>query len=360
MNFLSVFRLHRVRQAIKRLDRYGFSSATLNALSTFLAQAAERELYQANPRHWARQIGLDERTLLALIVAGVREELFELAWQAVCPMCKLYNRASNTLGGILQMHYCENCNHGFEVYLDEGIILTVSVTEALRRLSATKRLDLVFRDWINVQHGQIPALAFIILPAFQELSDQQTIPVGQWLGVKRMTVLCLGLRDTAAIYHKHGDAQAYRWVAEYFQEIFNAATREKGMVVRTRGDDVLGVFPDAANALQVLADALVSLSQLNTQVRLTGSEALHLKAGLHTGSGIVASLNGRLDYFGETVNLAARLSELVQDNEVTISQTILNDPLVKTLVEALGELHPLPAKLDDWASDINLQRLTLL
>ena len=37
------------------------------------------------------------------------------------------------------------------------------------------------------------------------------------------------------------------------------------------------------------------------------TDALQLKAGIHTGPCIAVTLNDRLDYFGSTVNMAARL-----------------------------------------------------
>jgi class 3 adenylate cyclase len=344
-------------KAIDSLKQRGFSSPVINVLNNFIARAAERELYQANPRHWAEQIGLDERTMLALIVAGVQEGLFELAWQTVCPICKLYNRTSTSLGGIIQMHYCEKCNHDFEAYLDEEIILTVSVTEALRRLSPTKRLDPVFRDWVDVHYGQVPALALILLPAFQELSDQQTLPEGQSLGVKRLTVFFSSLRGSTALYHKHSDVLAYRWVSEHSKILFDAAARHNGTVVKTIGDGVMGVFPDPANALRAVADALAGLARLNTQAGLTGDDALTLKVGLHAGPCLVVTLNERLDYFGETVNVAARLSELAQGNDVVISQAILNDAVRGALAKTLGELQPLAAKLPGLPEDFEFHRL---
>ena len=236
MNFLDIFRPHRVHQAVERLNRYGFSSATLSALSTFLARAADRELYQVNPRHWAERLGLDERTTLTLITAGVAEGLFELTWQTICPICKYYERTADSLDGVTQLHYCKQCDHDFDAYLDEEIVVAVSVSETLRRLSPAARHDLVFRELVNARYGRVPALLLINLPTFRALLTHQVLAEGHSLGVKRVAVFFSDLRGSTTFYEKYGDARAYHWVCEHFRKLFDAAEQHNGMAVKTIGD----------------------------------------------------------------------------------------------------------------------------
>ena len=346
-------------KAMERLKKHGFSPALITALSDFIAQAADHELYQANPRYWADRLGLDERTMLSLIVAGVAEGLFDLDWQTVCPICKYYARTASSLGGVTQLHYCDNCDHNFDAYLDEGIVVAVSVNETLRRLSATRRLDPVFRELVNARYGRVPALALIHVPTFRELIAHQTLPEGQWLGVKRLAICFSDLRGSTALYHKVGDAQAYRWVCEHFKVLFDAAARHNGKAVKTIGDGVMGVFADPLDALRSIADALAGLAELNTRIGLTGDDGLTLKVGLHAGPCIVVTLNGRLDYFGEAVNIAARLGELARGDDVVLSHAILDDPKACALAEDLGQVEPLVAKLHGLPESFELHHLIL-
>lgn len=346
-------------KALERLEQHGFSEATLTTLSEFIARAADHELYQANPRHWADRLGLDERTTLTLIVAGVAAGLFDLDWQTVCPICKYYGRTASSLGGVTQLHYCDKCDHNFDAYLDEEIVVAVSVNEPLRRLSPKRRLDPVFRDWVNARFGRVPALALIHIPTFRELVSQQTLPEGQSLGVKRLAICFSDLRGSTALYHKVGDAQAYRRVCEHFKVLFDAAARHSGNAVKTIGDGVMGVFADPPDALRSIADALAGLAELNTRLGLTGDDRLALKIGLHAGPCIVVTLNGRLDYFGETVNIAARLGELAKGDDVVLSHTILDDPKACALAEGLGQVDPLVAKLGGLPEDFELHHLIL-
>jgi class 3 adenylate cyclase len=63
-----------------------------------------------------------------------------------------------------------------------------------------------------------------------------------------------------------------------------------------------------------------------------GVSPLSLKAGLHTGPCIAVTLNDRLDYFGSTVNLAARLEAQSTADDVVISAAVYNDPAVRELL----------------------------
>ena len=60
-----------------------------------------------------------------------------------------------------------------------------------------------------------------------------------------------------------------------------------------------------------------------------GEPMLWLKAGMHKGPCIVVNLNDRLDYFGSTVNIAARLPGFSQGGELIFTEEIYKDPEVQ-------------------------------
>ena len=63
---------------------------------------------------------------------------------------------------------------------------------------------------------------------------------------------------------------------------------------------------------------------------------LKLKVGLHTGPCIAVTLNDRLDYFGSTVNMAARLEGLSTGADVIISRAVYEDAKVRELMQSQG------------------------
>jgi class 3 adenylate cyclase len=75
---------------------------------------------------------------------------------------------------------------------------------------------------------------------------------------------------------------------------------------------------------------------------------LFLKAGVHYGPCIAVTLNDRLDYFGSTVNIAARLEGLSSGTDVVISAAVRHDPDVEALLAQAGDglsVEPMEATL---------------
>jgi class 3 adenylate cyclase len=66
-----------------------------------------------------------------------------------------------------------------------------------------------------------------------------------------------------------------------------------------------------------------------------GTPCLVLKTGIRAGPCIAVTLNERLDYFGSTVNVAARLAELSEGSDVVMSDPVRQHPgLARLLAEA--------------------------
>ena len=121
----------------------------------------------------------------------------------------------------------------------------------------------------------------------------------------------------------------------------------------------MGVFGDPLDALRALDEAFSGLAELNAQAGLTDEDALRLKVGLHVGPCLVVTLNGRLDYFGRVVNIAARLGELAKGNDVVMSHAILSSAEACALADSLGELRSLTAELRGLPENFDLYRLVI-
>ena len=96
-----------------------------------------------------------------------------------------------------------------------------------------------------------------------------------------------------------------------------------GAVVKTIGDAVMASFGDPANAVK---------AALAMQARIADHD-LVLKLGVHVGPSVVVNLNDRLDYFGSTVNMAARLQGQSEGGDIVLSRAVADDPAVKPLLE---------------------------
>ncbi|HTJ91682.1 MAG TPA: adenylate/guanylate cyclase domain-containing protein, partial [Pararobbsia sp.] len=61
-------------------------------------------------------------------------------------------------------------------------------------------------------------------------------------------------------------------------------------------------------------------------------EELILKIGVHHGPAIAVTLNERLDYFGQTVNIAARVQGIARASEICFTRDVRNATGVDALL----------------------------
>src|SRR5262249_42773512 len=112
-----------------------------------------------------------------------------------------------------------------------------------------------------------------------------------------------------------GDPKAYYLVRQHFDTLSSAVARHSGAVVKTIGDAIMATFMNPVDAVQAALDMIKELDVFNRSI----SENLNLKIGIHTGHSIAVTLNDRLDYFGQTVNIAARVQGLADGDEIYVS-----------------------------------------
>jgi class 3 adenylate cyclase len=74
------------------------------------------------------------------------------------------------------------------------------------------------------------------------------------------------------------------------------------------------------------------LQELNQQLALLDKDRLVL-IGIDVDPCIRVSLNERLDYFGTTVNTAARVQAISQGNDIAVTETFLADRSVAEVVK---------------------------
>ncbi len=73
-----------------------------------------------------------------------------------------------------------------------------------------------------------------------------------------------------------------------------------------------------------------AMAELNVR---RGTEDLIVKIGIHEGPCLAVMLNERQDYFGQTVNIAARVQSLSTSQEIHITGPIIDSPAVATILE---------------------------
>ena len=166
----------------------------------------------------------------------------------------------------------------------------------------------------------------ISLQAFRDLFAAATLRPGDEAGVSQVALLFSDLRGSTALYERVGDARAFNMVREHFALLASIVRDHDGAVVKTIGDAVMASFGDPADAVKAAFAMQAAIK----------SHDLVLKLGVHAGPSVVVTLNDRLDYFGSTVNMAARLQGQSEGGDIVISRGVADDPAVKPLLAKVG------------------------
>jgi class 3 adenylate cyclase len=171
------------------------------------------------------------------------------------------------------------------------------------------------------------------LQTFRDLFSDQVLRPGDEVAVRRVALLFTDLRGSTALYGQAGDADAYHLVREHFAFLAAIVRAHDGAIVKTIGDAIMAAFADPGDALKA---ALSVQRQVATFNAGHGKAPLVLKLGLHDGPCIAVTLNDRLDYFGTTVNLSARLQAESRGGDIVVSRQMADDPAVAALLDGVS------------------------
>ncbi|MEO6993470.1 MAG: adenylate/guanylate cyclase domain-containing protein, partial [Lacunisphaera sp.] len=154
-----------------------------------------------------------------------------------------------------------------------------------------------------------------------------------------LTIVFTDLKGSTQLYRDIGDAPAFSQVLTHFDVLKSAIDAEGGAIVKTMGDAVMAVFPRPAPALRALFVAQRQLALAQSVVPWSGppgaaalASPLSLKAAIHHGPCIAITQNDRLDYFGTTVNIAARLCSMSTGADVLLSDVVRADAEISVLL----------------------------
>jgi class 3 adenylate cyclase len=357
----------------KRLLAEGCDAQVARGLLRWLAEAPDQDLLRLRPRALARALEAEQDKMLTAVLHATRAGALTLSWDVICPHCRGARAELATLGDVPARAACEPCGVEFEATGLSAMEATFRVHPSVRAVEprvfcaaepAKKRhivlqrllppaadievetllpagpyrlrargdrdaqtLELPARGRVRLRNaasqprlfalerdrGEADALRPGDLFARQEFRDlfpAESVGEGIQLEVGVQTILFTDLVGSTRFYEQVGDAAAFSQVRGHFVRIFDAVRRRRGAVVKTIGDAALGAFPSAADAL---AAALELQEWFNARNRSTD---LRIRISVHTGPCLAVKLNSGIDYFGSTVNLAAKLQAVVEAQQV--------------------------------------------
>lgn len=179
-------------------------------------------------------------------------------------------------------------------------------------------------------------------PLFRELFPDEVLQAGKLVSVAAVTFLAADLGQISDLespnnlYQRLEEPRVFALLHEHCVLGDECLRGQGGAVIKTLGETVLAVFDDESAALR---GALAWHERLTRELKPhwpAVAEQLRLRVGLHRGAALAATINGRLDYFGATVDQALRLPSLGQTDQLLVTRDLAADPHFVEQMRTLG------------------------
>ena len=130
------------------------------------------------------------------------------------------------------------------------------------------------------------------------------------------TILFADLRGSTGLYESIGNTEASQLVTQSVTLLARIVQISRGHLVKTLGDGLMATFTDPVFAVQAAREMHEALDRIGD----VGNHMIGLKLQVGVARGEVVEISG--DYFGDAVNVAARLLDHAGDNETLITESV--------------------------------------
>ncbi len=171
-------------------------------------------------------------------------------------------------------------------------------------------------------------------PDYKRLFGEQALSERERVKIRAITIMFTDITGSTRMYETLGDTKAYNIVRDHFEIFFESIEKCDGKVIKTIGDAVMASFISNEQAIAAATAAVASFRKYN----LTRKQAewIQVKIGIHRGTALLVNLNNAIDYFGSTVNKAARIQNLSKSDEVSFSEEVYRDQAFLSALKATG------------------------
>ncbi len=165
---------------------------------------------------------------------------------------------------------------------------------------------------------------------FRDLFSEEYLGADVQLAIGEQTILFTDMVGSTALYASRGDPAAFVEVRKHFADVFGLIGLHRGAVVKTIGDAAMGAFNDPLDAVRCSRAIHDRFPPGCTH------SVARLRISLNTGPCIAVKLNSNIDYFGGTVNVAAKLQALCESWQIAMSAATYAAPGVAAWLTEQG------------------------
>lgn len=172
---------------------------------------------------------------------------------------------------------------------------------------------------------------------FRDLYAEQYLANDVQLAVGEQVILFTDMVGSTRFYSERGDAAAFVQVRDHFAELTEIYDEAGGALIKTIGDATMAAFAEPLAALK----AAQAIQRRFPDDR--ADSAIRLRISIHSGPCIAVTLHHVIDYFGGTVNAAAKLQACADAGQIAFSPAIRGAPGVEEFLAAeRARLHEAP------------------
>lgn len=202
--------------------------------------------------------------------------------------------------------------------------------------------------------GALRPHALFSFQEFRDVFPQEAIAADVQLDIGQQTILFTDIVGSTRFYEQVGDGAAFYEVRRHFLKTYDVVKLHDGVVVKTIGDAVMCAFRDPSGALRAAIDLQRHFNGARPDTKL------RMRISIHAGPCLAVNLNSNIDYFGATVNLAAKLQAIAESGEVSFTESILRDPVAeRVLAEESLSVEPVHFPMKWSGGSITAYRISV-
>ena len=133
--------------------------------------------------------------------------------------------------------------------------------------------------------------------------------------VRKLVVLFADIASSSELYERLGDKLAHQSISYCVGIMTRELSGFQGTLVKTIGDEIMCLFPTAEQALLAASAMHLAVGEYRHQ----DGTPMYIRIGFHYGEVIHESG----DVFGDTVNIAARVTSITRANQIIVTQSVV-------------------------------------
>lgn len=203
---------------------------------------------------------------------------------------------------------------------------------AILHLLDFAQLQQMMNETPSFYHPYLSGKILLNNQSFRDLFRIQSLAPDLRLNIQSLTILFTDLKSSTEMYDQVGDVLAYSLVQKHFDLLTGIVRQYSGSIIKTMGDAIMATFSNPQDGVRAALDMIQQMETLKPLFRDAGYET-GIKIGLNEGPALAVNADERLDYFGQSVNVASRVQGLAEIGEIWLTDVVFDSPGVPDLLQ---------------------------